>query len=100
MIVARRLKGADHRAIIASQRRNEPIMLDPIVQHRQSPPASMIGRLNEDFVAHLGDIDRYQHGVVRDRLHVGHGRSLRNEDSNTVILETHRPAKPPRAARA
>jgi len=28
------------------------------VQHRQSPSVPMIGRLNEDFVARFGDIDR------------------------------------------
>jgi hypothetical protein len=65
-------------------------MLGAVVQHSQSLPALMAVRLDEDFIARLGDVDRCQHGVIKDRLDFGHGRSLRNEDSNTVILEMHR----------
>ncbi len=58
MIVPCRLKRADHR----------PIMLALAVEHCQPASPSVAPGLDENFVARLRYIDRYQHCVIRDRL--------------------------------
>jgi hypothetical protein len=62
-------------------------MLNSAVQRGQPSSTVVAARFDEDVIARVRDIDRYQHGVIRDRLSVGHGRSLRNGDSHIAILE-------------
>src|SRR4051794_16156929 len=87
MIVAGRFECADDSSIITGKRRDEPIVLSTRVQNGQPTTALIRIDFNKDLVARLGDVDRYKHGIIRDRLSDGHGRSLRNEASNTFTLE-------------
>ena len=91
MIVAGRFECTDDSSIITGKRRDEPIVLSTRVQNGQPTTALIRIDFNKDLVARLGDVDRYEHGIIRDRLSDGHGRSLRNEASNTFTLEMLRP---------
>ena len=78
MIVPGRLKGADHRSAIRLQNLDQPIMLCTVVKDRQPAAAFMARGFDQNFIAHLGDIDRDQHSIGGYRIGHGHGRSLRN----------------------
>ena len=75
MIVPGCLEARDDRDLEPREPLDETVMLGARVQHRQAPPPGPPGHLDQNFVAVLGDIDRYQHGAIRHILGQGHGRS-------------------------
>ncbi|OBP89865.1 hypothetical protein BAE40_13125 [Mesorhizobium loti] len=78
MIIARRFEAADHRLAIRLQNLDQPVMLCAGVENRQPAAALVAGGFNQDFIADLGDIDRYQHRIGGYNIWAGRGRSLRN----------------------
>jgi hypothetical protein len=64
------LEGADHGPIISRQGREKSVMLNSAVQRGQ-PSSTVVAARFDEVIARVRDIDRYQHGVIRDRLSVG-----------------------------
>ena len=73
MVVAGGLERADDRSAEGPKDGDEPVVLGPGVENRQAPPAMMRRGFDEHLVACLGDIDRYQNGMIGNRLSIGHG---------------------------
>ena len=57
------------------RKRHKPV---EIVEDLQPAPAAMAWIFDQNFIAHLGNVDGYQHGPGGYRICGGHGRSLRN----------------------
>jgi hypothetical protein len=46
------------------------------VENRQAPPAGIPRHLDENLVAGLGDVDRYENDAIGDKIWLSHGRSV------------------------
>ena len=61
MIVPGRLKGADHRAAVRLQHFDQMVVLSTGVEDQKATPALVSWCFDQNFIAQLGNVDRYQH---------------------------------------
>src|SRR5688572_11472139 len=76
MIVAGRLEAAGHGLPQAEQELDEAVVLSAGVEQGEPSPAALAWDLEEDLVAGLGDIERYENAGMGRKLVGGHGRSV------------------------
>lgn len=75
MIVAGGLEPGHDRLFEARQKLDQPIVICARVEDGQPPAPRPTRYLDQDLIAMLGDVDRYQDGAIPHILGQGHGRS-------------------------
>lgn len=74
MVVAGRLEANEDRSPYRRKISNQAVVIRPGRQHGHPPAAPSFRSFDQDLLAVLGHVDRYQHGAAGNRKALGHGR--------------------------